>query len=152
MEADGNLLGKSLERELAVAGLRAGVLGDGVNPGAEAVEQAVALFVGEGTRLDHVEHRLDSRGGHVRVLAARARGAARAQLDLRERQREALVDLQLVGRSAPLTRRIAMNTSRAANESSSVRWLTALETSTPIRTPSGDSAPITMPSRTRTLP
>ena len=43
------------------------------------------VLAGERGRAGHVEHRLHARGGHVRVLAARPGRAARAQLDLGQR-------------------------------------------------------------------
>ncbi|MDX6616657.1 MAG: hypothetical protein QOD60_1748 [Solirubrobacterales bacterium] len=152
MEPDGDFVGKPLQRQLAVSRLAARILSDGVDPRAEPIDQPVALVVAQDLGRDDVEDRLDPRRRDIRVLAAGARGAARAQLDLRQRNREIVVDFQLVGRSAPLTSRKATKTSSAENESSRVRWLTAFETSTPIRTPIGDSKPITIPSRNRTLP
>jgi hypothetical protein len=152
MEPDRDLLGQALERQFAVARLPTGVLGHGIDPRAEPVDQPVALIVAQDLGGDDVEDRLDPRGRDVGVLATGPRGAAGAQLDLRERDREVVVDFQLVGRSAPLTSRKATKTRSAEKESSRVRWLTAFATSTPIRTPIGDSSPITMPSRNRTLP
>jgi uncharacterized protein len=78
-------LPQPLERELAVAGLAARILGDRRHARAGTHKQAFPLLVGERARGLDIEDRLHARGGHVRVLAARAGGAARSQLDLRER-------------------------------------------------------------------
>jgi len=63
---------QSLKRELAVSRLRAGVLRNGADPPPVPVGQAVLLLVGQRPGRFDVEHRLDPRGRHVRVLSARA--------------------------------------------------------------------------------
>ena len=61
---------QALERELAIAGLAAGVLRDRGHARSQARDDPALLLVGERRgRLD-VEDRLDSRGGDVRVLTA----------------------------------------------------------------------------------
>ena len=55
--------------------------------GPEARGDPLALLLGERPRGAHVEHRLHARRGHVRVLAAGSGRAARAQLDLGQRNR-----------------------------------------------------------------
>ena len=56
------------------------------------------------------------------------------------------------GRTARMTSCAAITSARPAKVSSSARWGIVLEVTTPIATPIGESAPITSPSRTRTLP
>ena len=46
----------------------------------------------------------------------------------------------------------AITSARPAKISSSARWGIELDVTTPMATPIGESAPITKPSRTRTLP
>src|SRR5690606_35163625 len=82
-EGGGDLLSQALQRDLAVARLTAGVLADGGDDRADALQQPGPLRLVERRRRLDVEDRLHSRGGDVGVLAARPRGAARAQLDLR---------------------------------------------------------------------
>lgn len=73
-----------VDGELAVARLAAGVLRNRRHPGSETRPQAALLLVVERLGGVDLEHGLDSRGGHVRVLAAGPRRAARPQLDLRQ--------------------------------------------------------------------
>ena len=91
-QALADALGQALEREVAVSRLRAGVLRHRRHPLAVAVGEPRLLLGAERRRRLDLEHRLDPRRGHVRVLAARAGRAARAQLDLRERDRQAGAD------------------------------------------------------------
>src|SRR5207245_8310537 len=84
--------GQALQRELAIDSLRARVLGDRRHARARACEQPLALRLRERARRLHVEARLDARRRHVRVLAARARRAARADHNLLQRDRELLAD------------------------------------------------------------
>src|SRR4051812_6200548 len=72
-------LAQSRERELAVARLAARVLRDRGHARAAARHDAPLLLVGQRVRGAHVEHGLDARGGHVRVLAAGAGRPARAK-------------------------------------------------------------------------
>src|SRR4051812_36158946 len=60
-----------LERQLAVARLRARVLGDRDDARPAARHHAALLLVRQRIGLGDVEHGLDARGGHVGVLAAR---------------------------------------------------------------------------------
>jgi len=78
---------ESLQRELAVAGLATGILGDRDHPRAEAGDDAALLLVVEGVRGGDVEYGLDSRRGDVRMLAARPRGSGSADHHLAERNR-----------------------------------------------------------------
>ena len=71
-QARSQLLAQPLERQLAVSGLAAGVLGDRGDALAVAGGEAPLLLVGERRRLGDLEHRLHPRGGHVGVLASRA--------------------------------------------------------------------------------
>src|SRR6185437_12693266 len=68
--------GEAFERQLAVARLRARVLCHGDDARPETLDDALALGGVERPGGDDVEYRFHARGGHVRVLAARARGAA----------------------------------------------------------------------------
>jgi len=81
-------LPEPLERKIAVASLRAGVLSDSGHTFAETVREALLLLCAERYgRLD-LEDRLDPRSGDVCVLAAGSRRAARPQLDLTKRDGE----------------------------------------------------------------
>ncbi len=91
---------EAIERELAVARLAPRILGDGGDHRPRPLQQPRPLGLVEGAGGLDVEDRFDPRRGDVRVLAAGAAGAARAQLDLRQRDREAVVDLQLIGHGA----------------------------------------------------
>jgi hypothetical protein len=73
-----------LERQLPVAVLGPRVLRGGDHARAQAGHHAGALRLVEGVGGRDIEDRLDAGGGHVGVLAARPRGAAGAQLDLRK--------------------------------------------------------------------
>src|SRR5205807_1878683 len=99
-------------------------------PRTEPLQQPLALGVGERAGGLDVENRLHPRGGDVRVLASRPRGAARLQLDLGERNFGAAGNGQPVahgpgceggasaGSGAPSARRTsckAKNKARAAN-------------------------------------
>src|SRR5690606_5142768 len=63
---------QALKRELAVARLAAGVLGDRGHAPPVARQQALALRGRERRGGLDVEHGLDARGGDVRVLSSRA--------------------------------------------------------------------------------
>ena len=95
--AAGDLLRQPLQRQLAVARLAARVLGDRGDHRPELLEQPRPLRLVERLRRLDVEDRFDPRGGDVGVLAARPGGAAGAQLDLAERDREPVVDSQSFG-------------------------------------------------------
>ena len=94
---------QALERQLAVARLAARVLRDGAHDRAQARRDPLALLLAQRLRGADVEHGLHARGGHVRVLAAGSRRAARAQLDLRERDLGVAPDAErIVHRSGTL--------------------------------------------------
>lgn len=127
-DARGELLGQPLQSELAVSLLAAGVLGDGGYALAEPFAQAGPLLAAEhGGRLD-VEDRLDPRGGHVRVLATRPGGAARAQLDLLERDLHAVTDSQPVGHAPTVPVEAAGRVPRVAAVTGPLETLTKLLT------------------------
>src|SRR5918995_3450681 len=96
LESRGELLTEALQRKLPVPRLAAGVLGDRRDPCAEPLAQPIALQIAQSLRRVHVEDGLDPRRGHVRVLPARPRGAARSELDLRERDRHPVAHFQSV--------------------------------------------------------
>ena len=88
---------QALERQLAIAQLRAGVLRRGGDTRSEPAGDPRLLGVAQGGRGVHVEHRLHARGGDVRVLTAGPRGAAGAQLDLGQRDGDAGADVEPIG-------------------------------------------------------
>ena len=96
-QAGGDLLPQPAQRQFAVARLAAGVLGDGRDYGTSAPDQPFTLALVQRPGGLDVEDRFHPRGGHVGVLTAGAGRTARPQLNLTERNREPLVDLQLVG-------------------------------------------------------
>ena len=80
---------------------------------------------------------------------------ARCRRQGRARARAALTRDQSRGsevRSALITSCAAITSASPAKVSSRARWGIVFELTTPIATPTGDSAPITSPSRTRTFP
>ena len=93
----GDLLSQAPQRQFAVARLAARVLGDGGDQRTAAINQHRPLARIERPRGLDVEDGFHPRGGDVGVLAPRPRGAAGAQLDLGQRDREPRVDSQLVG-------------------------------------------------------
>jgi len=113
VEASGDLLGQPPQRQFAVASLASGILGDRRDQRPAAIEQHCPLPLVERPRGLDVEDRFHPRGGDVGVLPARPRGAAGAQLDLGQRDREPRVDSQLVGDSA--------STFAASSKSAAVR-------------------------------
>src|SRR5207342_3677860 len=116
--------GQALQGQLAVPGLAAGVLGDGGDGGAGTGQQALALTLVEHGRGGDVEHGFDPRSGDVGVLAAGAGGAAGAQLDLRQRDRQTLVDPQLVGHGYPASSGMWRSTC-SASVWRTQRWVSA---------------------------
>jgi hypothetical protein len=101
-ETGGDLPRQALQGKLAIAGLAPRVLGDGGDGRAGAVEQAGALGIVERRRSLDVEDCFDPGGGDVRVLSAGTGGAAGAQLDLGQGNRETVVDSQFVGHGVTL--------------------------------------------------
>jgi hypothetical protein len=99
-ERRADLLRQTFQRQLAIARLAARLLGDGGDQRPDALEQPRALRLLEGGRRPYVEDRFDPRSGDVGVLAPGPGGTARPQLDLCQRDRQPLVDLQLVGYAA----------------------------------------------------
>src|SRR5699024_7643006 len=98
-----------------------------------------------------VEDGLDPGGGLVRVLAAGPAGAARAELDLVDRDEDAGAEVQAVphraaGRGRRSSRK-ATKTQRAAKESSSARSGRTLARATPAITPGTERTPIVIPAR-----
>jgi hypothetical protein len=83
---------QALERELAIAGLAAGVLGDRADDRTATRHDARLLRLGQRIRGVDVEHGLHTRRRDVRMLTTGTRGTAGTQGDLAEGERDVTID------------------------------------------------------------